>query len=153
MNLPPDFADLLTEFARFGVEYLVVGGYAVAFHATPRATKDLDLWVGGSPANLEKVARALEAFGAPAGTVRDARKLGSTEVLFFGLPPLRIDVLRSIDGVEFSTAYGTRSAARIGDLEVSVIGLEDLIRNKRASGRPQDLVDALALEQVASSRA
>lgn len=147
MKLPVDFADLLMEFARFGVEYLIVGGYAVSFHTRPRTTKDLDLWVRGTPANLEKVARALESFGAPASVATAARKLQPAEVLFFGLPPLRIDVLRSVDGVEFDDAYAKRVESEVDDVAVKLIGANDLLRNKLATGRPQDLVDAEALQE------
>lgn len=147
MRLPLDFADLLTEFARFGVEYLIVGGYAVSFHTRPRSTKDLDLWVRGSSANLERLARALEAFGAPKSVVEAAGQLKPAEVLFFGLPPLRIDVLRSVDGIEFDDAYPNRIEGEVDDVAIRLIGIEDLLRNKLATGRPQDLIDADALRE------
>lgn len=149
MKLPVDFADLLGEFARFEVEYMLVGGYAVSFHTRPRSTKDLDLWVRGTPANLERLARALEAFGAPPGIVLAARKLAPSEILFFGLPPLRIDVLRSVDGIDFDEAYAERVQARFDDIDVTLIGAEHLLRNKLATGRAQDLLDADALREKA----
>ncbi len=127
----------------------MVGGYAVAFHARPRSTKDLDVWVKGTAENLERVARALESFGAPEPVVASARSLGPTEVLFFGAAPLRFDVIRSIDGVEFDDAYAERVDTRLGDVELKVIGREHLLQHELASGRPQDLVDAEALRASA----
>lgn len=147
MRLPLDFADLLTELARFEVEYLIVGGYAVSFHTRPRSTKDLDIWVRGTPSNLERLARALDAFGAPKSVSDAAAQLAPTDVLFFGLPPLRIDVLRSVDGIEFDDAYPNRLEGEVDDVAIRFIGLADLLRNKLATGRPQDLIDADALRE------
>src|SRR5258708_22997781 len=98
MNLPSDFRDLLEEFARDGVEHVVIGGYAFAFHVEPRATKDLDLLVEGSEENRGRAARALARYGAPQNVVEAMRTLAETEVVFLGRPPLRIDLLRAIDG-------------------------------------------------------
>src|SRR5215472_17962623 len=99
MNLPRDFSDLLAEFAREGVEFVVVGGYAVAFHARPRATKDIDFVVAGDPQNLERLANALTRFGAPADVIAAARVMGEADIVYLGQPPLRVDLMRSIDGV------------------------------------------------------
>lgn len=93
-KVPSDFSDLVAAFEAEGVEYLIVGGYAVGAHARPRATKDLDLWIGGGE-NLERVARALRNFGLPDAFVDTARTLGEGEALFFGTPPVRVDLLRS----------------------------------------------------------
>lgn len=148
MDLPPDFRDLLEAFAREAVEAVLVGGYAVAFHAQPRATKDIDLVLAGDPANLDRAARALAAFGAPAAVVTATRILGETEVAFLGQPPMRIDLLRSIDGVDELGLFARAIATRIDGVPIKVIALDDLIANKRAVGRPQDLIDADLLEQV-----
>ena len=148
MDLPPDFRDLLAEFERAGVSAVVVGGYAVAFHGRPRATKDIDLVVEGSPENLARVASALDAFGAPPNVIALARAMGPEEVVFLGQPPLRIDLLRMIDGVTPEQLFANAVAARVDDVRVHVIGLDDLITNKRAAGRPQDLLDAEFLERV-----
>ena len=91
MKLPPDFRDLLEEFAREGVEHVVIGGYAYAFHVQPRATKDIDLLLEGSDANLTRAARALTRYGAPANVVAAVQRLGSDEVAYVGRPPLRVD--------------------------------------------------------------
>ncbi len=98
MDLPPDFRDLLEEFGREEVEFLLVGGYAVAFHGRPRATKDIDLLLEGGRANLERAACALSRFCAPPNVVSAVRSMSDTEVVFMGQAALRIDFLRSLDG-------------------------------------------------------
>ncbi len=146
MDLSPDLIDLLTEFANSGVEYLVIGGWAVSTHAQPRYTKDLDLWIGTSPGNLAKAVQALTAFGAPAGLVEQAARMSVEEFLFFGTPPARIDVLRSIPGAVFEEAWPRRCRVAWGSITVNVIDLDDLIAVKRAAGRPKDLTDVKLLE-------
>jgi predicted nucleotidyltransferase len=152
MDLHPDFRDLLAEFARYEVSFLLLGGYAVGIHAKPRATKDLDLLVSGEGDNLERVAAALAAFGAPAAVVNGARKLATTEVIYFGVPPLRIDILRQADGIDTERVLQRAETVVVGDLRIPVITLEDLILNKRAAGRPQDLADVALLERVRDAR-
>ncbi|HWL84278.1 MAG TPA: nucleotidyltransferase [Polyangiaceae bacterium] len=152
MNLPTDFKELLEAFARESVEFAVVGGYAVAFHARPRATKDLDILLDGSPENLERAANALEQFGAPRIVVSSVRSLGETEVVFMGQPPLRIDFLRTIDGVNTTPLLGRSVRTTWSGVPVRVIGLDDLIENKRAAGRPQDRIDVEVLEKVRRAR-
>lgn len=149
MILPSDFAELLSAFAEAGIEYLLVGGYAVAFHAEPRATKDMDLWIGGGAENVEKLVRALSSFGAPREILDALRTQTAEEFVFMGVPPLRVDFLRSIDGVEFGAAYARRVEARWHGVPVSVIGRSDLIVAKRAAGRAQDLADVAAIEKRA----
>lgn len=149
MNLPPDFRDLLEAFARESVEAVVVGGYAVAFHARPRATKDIDLVLRGDPANLERAARALAGFGAPPAVVEATRMLRENEVAFMGQPPMRIDLLRKIDGVDPSDLFERAIATVVDGVPLKVIALPDLIANKRAVGRPQDLLDVEILERAA----
>ena len=149
MDLHPDFSDLLAEFARENVNYAMIGGYAVGHHARPRATKDLDLLVSASGDNLERVAQALEHFGAAPDVVSAIRALGPTEVVYLGVPPVRIDILRSADGIDDVDATLARAVqASLGNLTIPVISLDDLIVNKRAAGRPQDLADVALLERV-----
>jgi hypothetical protein len=151
-ELPPDFAELIGAFDAERVEYLLVGGWAVGAHARPRATKDLDLWIDGGE-NLERVARALARFGAPSALVEASRTLGDAEVLFFGRPPARVDLLRTIAGVSFADAKQRAVRLALGPHpSVPVIGLDDLIMNKRSAGRPQDLADAAALERARDRR-
>jgi predicted nucleotidyltransferase len=152
MDLHPDFRDLLAEFVRSKVRFALLGGYAVGIHAKPRATKDLDLLVSGAGDNLERVAEALAAFGAPAAVVSAARRMGPTEIVYLGVPPVRIDILRQADGIETEPVIARAQTVAVGDLAVPVIALDDLITNKRAAGRPQDLADVALLERVAQRR-
>jgi hypothetical protein len=123
------------------VRYLVVGGYAVFFHAEPRYTKDLDVWVEPSADNAPRVHRALGAFGTPLGdvAVADFAKPGITFQI--GVAPNRIDILTEVSGVTFATAWPHRCEARYGDQRMWVLGREELVLNKRTTGRPQDLLD------------
>ena len=149
-EFPSEFSDLIAAFAREHVDYLVVGGYAVAAHGRPRATKDLDLWVAGRE-NLGRVSRALKRFGAPAGLVDAAARLGDKEVLYFGVAPCRVDILRDISAVDFEVARGRAISSTFGaSVDVPVISLADLLVNKRAADRPQDRADVRALERIAA---
>ena len=147
MGLHPDFRDLLVEFVRCGVRFILIGGYAVAHHAKPRATKDLDLLVSGEANNLALAAGALDAFGAPANVVSAVRKLAPNEIAYLGVPPVRIDILRTADGIDTEACIDRAVTVHIDGLDVPVISLEDLITNKRAAGRPQDIADAEILER------
>lgn len=152
MDLHPDLIDLLTEFASSGVEYLVVGGWAVGIHGEPRYTKDLDLLLDGSPANLERVVGALARYGSPPLLLEQVRSMREDEFVFFGVPPARIDLLRAIPGVEFGAAWVRRHDVVWHGIEVHVIGLDDLVAAKRAAGRPRDLEDVRALERLTRNR-
>jgi len=153
MDLPPDFSDLLEAFARAAVRFVVVGGYAVAFHGRPRATKDIDVLLAGDGENLARAATALREFGAPDNVCSSVETMASDDVVYLGAPPLRIDMLRRIDGVEAEEVLARAVDVEIGDLRFKVIALDDLITNKRAAGRAQDLVDVTALERIRSRRA
>lgn len=152
MDLHPDFRDLLAEFVRSKVRFVIVGGYAVGHHAKPRATKDLDLLVSPLGGNLERVAEALQRFGAPIAIVEAARRLQPTEVVWFGAPPVRIDVLRSVDGLDTEEAIARSEVLVLGDLELRVLSLADLVTNKRAVGRAQDVADVALLERVTTKK-
>lgn len=119
----------------------------MSIHTEPRFTKDLDLLIAPTDANLERVSRALATFGAPESIVAQARSLAPDEFLFFGVPPARVDLLCSIPGVDFALAYARRVDVDWGGIAVHVIGRDDLIAAKRAAGRPKDLRDLLALER------
>src|SRR5262245_38388087 len=141
-----DFKDLLSAFSAQGVEYLVVGAHALAAHGHVRATKDLDIWIRPSAENAARVLSALIAFGAPLQDL-SIEDLSHPGLIFqIGVSPVRIDILTAIDGVEFAPAWRERFEARFGGLAVPVISRRDLIRNKRASGRLQDLADVERLE-------
>jgi hypothetical protein len=152
MSLPADFKELLEEFAREKVEHVVIGGYAFAYHVEPRATKDLDILLEGSDENLDRAARALVRYGAPQNVVDATRILAETEVVYFGRPPLRVDLLRSIDGVAAADVLKRAIATTWEATPIRVIALDDLIENKRAAGRPQDRIDVARLERARDRR-
>jgi hypothetical protein len=136
-----DFHDLLSALCAAGARFLIVGAYAVSFHAEPRATGDLDVWVEPSPENAVKVLAALRRFGAPLHDLTEA-DLSRPDVVFqIGVPPRRIDVLTSITGVTFDDAWTDRREVAYGTVRCPVIGRDALIRNKTALGRPKDLLD------------
>lgn len=142
----PDFRDLFAAFNAHHVEFLVVGAHALAVHGHVRATRDLDVWVRPEPENAQHVLRALAAFGAPTREL-SVDELGRPGLVFqIGVPPVRIDIITSISGVEFEEAWNARVVTRFSDQEVGALSREHLIRNKRASGRTQDLADLEALE-------
>ncbi len=147
MRVNQDLIELLRAFSDHSVEFIVVGAHALAAHGHVRATKDLDVWIRPSQENAEHTYRALGAFGAPLSdlTVEDLTIEGT--VFQIGVPPNRVDVLTSIDGVSFEEAWADRMQARFGGEPVAVLSREHLIRNKRASGRLQDLADIERLER------
>jgi hypothetical protein len=142
----PDFRDLFAALNAAGARYLLVGGYAVAFHAQPRFTKDLEVWTEPEPSNAPLVYEALRRFGAPLGelTIADLSRAGT--IFQIGVPPNRIDIVTAIDGVSFSEAWPARAQTTYGAEPVPVIGRRHLVQNKRAAGRPQDLLDLKILE-------
>jgi len=142
-----DFSALLQAFNAAGVEYLLIGGRAYSFHDQPRYTKDYDLWIRSTPENAARAFAALARFGAPLDGVT-AEDLVDPESFFaMGIPPNRIDVLNSIDGITFEEAWPRRVEGRHGDVLMWVIGIDDLIANKRAAGRSTDLADVEKLER------
>lgn len=143
-----DFRDLFFALNAAEVRYLVVGAYAVTFHSRPRFTKDLDLWIDSDPVNAERAWKALAVFGAPVGDLEPSELTDPDLVFQFGVPPNRIDILTSLQGVEFPAAWSRRTRARYGDCDVSYRSKEDLIVNKKLVGRPQDLTDIDALEKA-----
>lgn len=135
-----DFKELLKIFNEHEVKYLIVGGYAVMKYSEPRFTKDLDIWIEASPENAKKVFQSLKSFGSPLEGLSEA---DFAEAGFYqmGRPPVRVDILMTIDGVEFENAWNNRVETNFDGVLVYMIGLSDLIENKRASGRLQDLAD------------
>lgn len=151
--LPFDLRELLLAFNAHGVEYLVVGGYAVGFHAEPRATKDLAILIRPDLRNGQKVYRALAEYGAPLADVTPGDFCTDpNSVVQIGQPPLRIDILQQIDGVTFQEAWPDRSETLIDGIPVQVISAEHLIRNKLASGRLQDLADVEAIQRASQEK-
>jgi hypothetical protein len=140
-----DFRELLSLFNDEGVRYLIVGGFALAHYGQPRYTKDLDIWVDRSDTNPERVFRALAKFGAPLDRISADDFADAESVFQVGVEPLRIDILPGVSGIEFSQAWERREPSAYGDVPVHVIGRQDYVTNKRASGRPQDLRDVETL--------
>ena len=152
MALPSDLIDLLAEFAKHRVDYLLVGGQAVALHGSPRFTKDADLWLRDTADNLARAAAALERFGAPRATIDALVPAEGLDVVWMGHPPARIDLMKAVPDGDFDSAWSSRSDMEIEGVVVRVVGRRELIRLKRASGRPQDLVDADTLEDTRDGR-
>ncbi len=146
MAVNPDFRDLFAALNAAGARYLLVGGYAVAFHAQPRFTKDLDVWTEPNAANAARVYQALRRFGAPLQDLATADLERPGTIFQIGVPPNRIDIVTAIDGVGFPDAWPDRTETTYADEVVPVIGRRHLIQNKRAAGRPQDLLDLEILE-------
>lgn len=148
--LNPNFKDMLSAFCDHNVEFMVVGAYAVGSHGLMRATGGIDLWVRPLPDNAARVIQALKAFGAPVGylTVEDLATPG--RVYQIGVQPERIDVLTQISGVSFDEADKNKIEVNAGGLSIPVIGRAELLKNKLASGRSKDLLDAewLSREQT-----
>jgi predicted nucleotidyltransferase len=130
------------------VRFLLVGAYAVAVHGFPRATKDIDFFVWATPENAANLMRALTKFGAPLDDVSESDFSSEGIIFQIGNSPRRIDIITNISGVKFEQAYANRKAILIEGIEVPVISLQDLIANKRASGRKQDLADIEKLESA-----
>jgi hypothetical protein len=151
MSLPPDLVEMLSVFADAGVRYLVIGGHAVSLHARPRTTKDLDLWLDAAPENIGRACSALLRFGVPDGIVADLRSARPDEIVWMGRVPARIDFLQTVPGLEFHSSWERRVTAEIAGVPVQFIGRNDLLVNKRAVGRPQDLRDVRALERAAEA--
>lgn len=146
MFVNSDFSDLLRLFNANQVRYMVIGGYALIQYAEPRYTKDLDIWVSTDATNAQSVYRALRQFGAPLANLTEADF--SEEGYFYqmGVAPMRVDILMGIPGIGFEDAWPRRTEVEFDDIMISFISREDLITAKRASGRPQDLLDAEQLE-------
>ena len=147
MRLDPDFSEFIACCAARKVRFLIVGGYAVAVHGHPRYTKDLDVWVWIDRDNAARLVEALNDFGfGSLGLVADDF-LEPESVVQLGYPPKRIDILTSVDGVEFADCYPNRIEVELEGVEPTVpfIGLDDLMANKKASGRPQDQADIQSL--------
>jgi len=139
--LPPDFKEFLQLLNSERVEYLLVGGYAVGYHGYPRATGDMDVWVSATRENATALAAALEKFGFAAESVQPDLFLQRDRVVRMGAPPLRIDLLTSASGVDFTQCYAERTVDLIDGIQVNLISLDRLKANKRAIGRSKDVND------------
>ncbi len=145
IRLPTNFKEFLKLLNSAGVEYLVVGGYAVAFHGHPRSTGDMDIWIATTPGNVPRVRRALTEFGFSEEQAASAPLHIGGKVIRMGRPPLRIELLTSVSGLDFEVCYQRRASQIVDDIKVAFISRDDLLANKRAAGRTQDLADIEAL--------
>lgn len=141
MNIQQDFEELLALLEKYNVDYMIVGGYAVAFHGFPRFTKDIDIFFDLSESNIDKVIEVLEKFGFSKSALNRNFFTEEGNIVTFGVAPVRVDFVNKIDGVEFSDAKGNRVRGRYGDIEVYFIGKQDLIKNKSATTRTRDKAD------------
>lgn len=144
--LNPDYRDILSAFENADVEYLLVGAYALAAHGQPRATGDIDLWVRPTRENAHRIIEALITFGAPVTDIGPEDFEQHDVVFQIGVSPRRIDILTSIDGVDFNAAWADRLELELEGIMVPVISREHFIQNKRAMGRAQDQADIERLE-------
>lgn len=148
-NLNPDFKAFFESLNSAGVRYLVVGGYAVIFYGYHRVTKDIDVWIATDAANAAGVAGVMQSFGGfPASKTKPSMFQKAGMNFMFGREPVRIDVLTGPSGVEFDACYSRRNVVEWDGVRVPLIALEDLLANKKASGRLKDLADLEALSHV-----
>ncbi|RYD55672.1 MAG: hypothetical protein EOP56_15250 [Sphingobacteriales bacterium] len=148
MTLATDFEDFVKLLNKYQVEYMVVGGYALAFHGRPRHTGDLDIWINISENNAQKMSMVINEFGFASLGLNEADFLQPGYITQIGRPPLRIDILNSIDGVEFKDAYPNREIKDIDGILISYIGLNEFIANKTSSGRSRDISDVLEIQKA-----
>ena len=141
IRLPPDFKELLELLNSKKIEYLVIGGYAVAIYGYPRATGDIDIWIAISRDNAHKTVAALKDFGFDIPELKEDLFLEKERNIRLGVHPLRVELITSIDGVEFSACYKNKNTVAIDDTKINFISLNDLKKNKKASGRYKDLDD------------
>ncbi|MGB8213617.1 MAG: hypothetical protein WCE68_08670 [Anaerolineales bacterium] len=141
-----DFKEFIQSLNDNAVRYLVVGGYAVALHGYPRYTKDIDIWVEMTAGNAARVIKALDQFGFGSLDLKAADFMVPDQIIQLGYPPRRIDILTTLPGVEFSACYSSHVTVSLGEVPVNFIDLENLKKNKKASGRHQDLADLENLE-------
>ncbi len=148
ITLPPDFKDFLRLLNDHKVEYLLVGGYAVALHGYVRYTADMDIWVLTSPENAQKIVATLENFGLPEASLLLDVFQKEKRVVSMGMPPYKIEVITSIDGASFETCFQQRLTVEIDGILVNYISLADLRKNKEATGRYKDLNDLEHLPEL-----
>lgn len=144
--LNQDFKEFIQSLNDNNVRYLVVGGYAVAIHGYPRYTKDMDIWIERTPENARQMVKALNQFGFASLGLKSSDFLVEDQIIQLGYPPRRIDIITSLLGVEFIHCYDTRMQLGIEGVQINFIDLENLRKNKKATGRSQDLADLEKLE-------
>jgi len=149
--LNEDYKDILHALSDEKVKFILVGAYALAAHGYPRATMDIDIWVMPSPQNAESVLRALRRFGAPLNNLTKEDLQIDGTIFQIGVAPRRIDIITAASGLRFEETFQNSISVNIEGIEVHIPSIDDLIRNKRVSGRTKDLADAEALESLKNS--
>ena len=147
MFVNSDFTDLLKVFNEQNIKYLVIGGYAFIQYAEPRFTKDLDIWISTDEINGKAVYAALKQFGAPLRVISESDFSEDGTYYQMGIPPVRIDIFMGVPGAEFTKCWKNKVEIQFDDLVIPFISREDLIKIKKAAGRPQDLIDIEQLNQ------
>lgn len=147
MVLNENFREFLKSFNENGVKYLIVGGYAVAYHGYPRYTKDLDFWIWASPVNAEKIILSIQDFGFGSLGLQADDFLTPNNVIQIGYAPNRIDLITQIEGMDFEQCFAQRQDANFEGVAIHFIHFDDLIQSKMIAGRAKDLVDVEALEK------
>lgn len=148
MQVNPDFEDLLQCLNHAKVRYLLVGAYAVIYYTEPRYTKDIDIWIDASPENASRVFKALTEFGAPVAKLSPSVFSDQTCFYQIGIEPNRIDILMKVEGLNFESAWKNRKTVKYGKQKVHILGLKDLVKNKKKVGRSKDLIDVENIERL-----
>jgi hypothetical protein len=149
MNIQPDFEELLRLLEKHKVEYLIVGGYAVAFHGYPRFTKDIDIFFENSESNVTQIQKALLEFGFAEQELKKELFLTKGNIIAFGVEPVRVDLINKIDGLTYGDVKAKKVRGKYGAIEVYFIGKQDLIVNKSSTTRLKDKADAEELKGTA----
>jgi len=137
-----DFKDFIKLLNKFKIRYLIIGGYAIAFHSRPRATQDIDIFIDNSEVNAKKILKALDEFGFASLNIKKEDLIKDDAIIQLGVRPLRIDLVTSIEGVKFDEAYKNRVTINYADLKnIRLISIKDLIKNKKETGREKDIFD------------
>ena len=150
--LSPDFKEFIELLNAHKVQYLIVGGYALAFHGHPRYTKDIDVWIAADSENAQKMLNVLKDFGFASLSLSQQDFLEQGNIIQLGFPPNRIDILTSVDGIQFADSLSESSIIEVDGIAIHLIGIHKLIENKTASGRLQDLADVEKLQALLSEQ-
>jgi hypothetical protein len=147
MYLTPDYKEIIELFNKYNVRYLLAGAYAMATFGYTRRTYEIDLWIDKKEKNVVKILKALEEFGIPFEITKDDLSKDNS-VIQIGVAPVRIDILTDIDGVAFEDAFNNKKVVDFDGLEVFVLSIDDLLKNKKASNRAKDKIDVIELEAI-----
>jgi hypothetical protein len=142
MNIQQDFEELLSLLRHNEVDFVVVGGYAVAFHGSPRFTKDIDIFYNNTDVNVSRIRKSLMEFGFSESDIPESSFTKEGNIVSFGVEPMRVDLLNRIDGVTFSEAVAGRIEGKYGKAEIFFIGKKELLKNKTSTSRLKDKMDA-----------